>query len=53
MKAGDTLDGRYTITDRLGAGGMGEVFKAVHTMLGSPRVIKVVHAHISTNADAK
>jgi serine/threonine protein kinase len=53
MKPGDTLDGRYTITDRLGAGGMGEVFKAVHTMLGSPRVIKVVHAHISTNADAK
>jgi predicted Ser/Thr protein kinase len=53
MKAGDILDGRYTITDRLGAGGMGEVFKAVHTMLGSPRVIKVVHPHISTNADAK
>jgi eukaryotic-like serine/threonine-protein kinase len=53
MKPGDTLDGRYTITDRLGAGGMGEVFKAVHTMLRSPRVIKVVHAHISTNADAK
>jgi serine/threonine protein kinase len=53
MKPGDILDGRYTITDRLGAGGMGEVFKAVHTMLGSPRVIKVVHPHISTNADAK
>jgi hypothetical protein len=53
MKPGDILDGRYTIADRLGAGGMGEVFKAVHTMLGSPRVIKVVHAHISTNADAK
>jgi serine/threonine-protein kinase len=53
MKPGDTLDGRYQITDRLGAGGMGEVFKAVHTYLGSPRVIKVVHAHISTNADAK
>jgi serine/threonine-protein kinase len=53
MKPGDILDGRYTITDRLGAGGMGEVFKAVHTMLGSPRVIKVVHPHISANADAK
>jgi serine/threonine-protein kinase len=53
MKPGDTLDGRYQITDRLGAGGMGEVFKAVHTFLGSPRVIKVVHPHISTNADAR
>jgi eukaryotic-like serine/threonine-protein kinase len=53
MKPGDTLDGRYEITDRLGAGGMGEVFKAVHTYLGSPRVIKVVHSHISANTDAR
>jgi serine/threonine-protein kinase len=53
MKPGDLLDGRYQITDRLGAGGMGEVFKAIHTFLGSPRVIKVVHPHISTNADAR
>src|SRR5687768_17197510 len=53
MKPGDTLDGRYTITDRLGAGGMGEVYKATHTFLGSPRVIKVVHPHISGNTDAK
>jgi serine/threonine protein kinase len=53
MKPGDTLDGRYTITDRLGAGGMGEVYKATHTFLGSPRVIKVVHPHISGNTDAR
>jgi serine/threonine protein kinase len=53
MKPGDTLDGRYTITERLGAGGMGEVYKATHTFLGSSRVIKVVHPHISTNTDAK
>ncbi|HEV7764434.1 MAG TPA: protein kinase [Thermoanaerobaculia bacterium] len=53
MKPGDSLDGRYTITDRLGAGGMGEVYKATHTFLGSPRVIKVVHPHISGNTDAK
>jgi serine/threonine-protein kinase len=53
MKPGDILDGRYTITDRLGAGGMGEVYKATHTFLGSPRVIKVVHPHISGNTDAK
>jgi eukaryotic-like serine/threonine-protein kinase len=53
MKPGDTLDGRYTITERLGAGGMGEVYKATHTFLGSQRVIKVVHPHISGNTDAK
>jgi serine/threonine-protein kinase len=53
MKPGETLDGRYTITDRLGAGGMGEVYKATHTFLGSSRVIKVVHPHISGNTDAR
>jgi serine/threonine protein kinase len=53
MKPGDTLDGRYTITERLGAGGMGEVYKATHTFLGSSRVIKVVHPNISGNTDAK
>ena len=52
MKPGDILDGRYTITERLGAGGMGEVYKATHTFLGSSRVIKVVHPHISGNTDA-
>lgn len=53
MKPGDILDGRYTIIDRLGAGGMGEVYKATHTILGAPRVIKVVHPHISSNDDAR
>ncbi len=53
MKPGDSLDGRYTITERLGAGGMGEVYKATHTFLGSARVIKIVHAHIANNTDAR
>jgi serine/threonine-protein kinase len=53
MKPGDSLDGRYTITDRLGAGGMGEVYKATHTFLGSSRVVKVIHPHISGNTDAR
>src|SRR5215210_1513062 len=53
MKPGDILDGRYEITARLGAGGMGEVYKASHTLLGSSRVIKVVHPQISGNTDAK
>jgi serine/threonine protein kinase len=53
MNPGDILDGRYEITARLGAGGMGEVYKATHVMLGAPRVIKVVHPHIAANADAR
>jgi tRNA A-37 threonylcarbamoyl transferase component Bud32 len=53
MQPGDSLDGRYTIIDRLGAGGMGEVYKATHNFLGSTRVIKAVHPHISSNTDAR
>jgi len=53
MNPGDILDGRYTIIDRLGAGGMGEVYKATHNLLGATRVIKVVHPNISSNADAR
>ena len=53
MNPGDILDNRYEIVAPLGAGGMGAVFKAVHTHLGAPRVIKVIHANISGSADAK
>ena len=53
MNPGDILDNRYEIVSRLGAGGMGEVYKAVHTHLGAPRVIKVIHSNISSSADAK
>lgn len=53
MNPGEILDNRYQILERLGAGGMGEVYKATHTHLGAPRVIKVVHPHISGNTDAQ
>jgi serine/threonine protein kinase len=53
MNPGEILDNRYEIVRPLGAGGMGEVYLATHTHLGSSRVIKVVHPHISGNTDAR
>ncbi len=40
--------GPYTITDWIGQGGMGQVFKAVHKMLGRESAIKVLPLHKST-----
>ena len=53
MNTGEILDGKYEITARLGAGGMGEIYKATHTLLGASRVIKVVHPQIAGNTDAR
>jgi serine/threonine protein kinase len=38
------LDGRYTIRGRLGAGGMGEVYRAERLLLGDEVAIKIVRA---------
>lgn len=40
--------GPYIITDWIGQGGMGQVFKAVHGMLGRECAIKVLPLHKST-----
>ncbi|MBA3499323.1 MAG: protein kinase [Myxococcota bacterium] len=40
----DTMAGNYRLVARLGAGGMGEVYKGVHGQIGSKVAIKLLHA---------
>ena len=46
-KIGATLSGRYTLTERIAAGGMGEVWAAIDTVLGRAVAIKVLHPALS------
>ena len=49
----DTMAGNYRLVSRLGAGGMGEVFKGVHETIGSKVAIKVLHATAARERSAQ
>jgi serine/threonine-protein kinase len=44
---------RYRVLRRLGSGGMADVFLAEQETLGRPLVIKVMHAHLSRDAEMR
>lgn len=46
------IDGKYQLLDRLGAGGMGEVYKVLHVHLSSVRVIKLMRSAIAGEQEA-
>jgi serine/threonine protein kinase len=52
LTAGTKL-GPYEILAPLGAGGMGEVYRARDTRLDRSVAIKILPAHLSQNAEAK
>jgi hypothetical protein len=47
---GQVID-RYTLVEKLGSGGMGEVFKGHHASLDQYRAVKVLPLHLSQNPE--
>jgi serine/threonine-protein kinase len=43
------IDGKYQILDRLGVGGMGEIFKVRHIHLNELRVIKMMRPNVASD----
>src|SRR5262245_8728754 len=46
VEVGQVIDGKYKLLRLLGDGGMGSVYEAEHTALGTHVAIKVLHADL-------
>ncbi|MGI8547777.1 MAG: serine/threonine-protein kinase [Gemmatimonadaceae bacterium] len=47
------IGGRYSVSHRIGDGGMATVYYAIHTALDRPVVLKVLHPHLARDADMR
>lgn len=50
---GDKIDGKYEVVHILPSGGMGEVYKVQHVLLGDVRIVKVLRADQLANENGK
>jgi serine/threonine-protein kinase len=53
LKTGTLLDGRYEIAGQLGAGGMGQVYRAVRPLLGDEVAVKVMRTSLDSPGDGR
>jgi len=50
--AGRVLGGRYRLIERLGQGGMGTVYRALHTLMDKQVAVKILRAEMATDGEA-
>ncbi|HEX9943716.1 MAG TPA: protein kinase [Thermoanaerobaculia bacterium] len=50
---GSILDGKYEVVQRLGSGGMGEVYQVRHVHLHELRVVKILRQDLATDPSAQ
>jgi serine/threonine-protein kinase len=48
---GILVDGKYRLAERIGGGGMGDVYRAEHTGTGRALAVKFLHPELSDNAE--
>jgi serine/threonine-protein kinase len=53
IPSGTTIDGRYEIVGPLGAGGMGQVYRAARPLLGDEVALKVMNAPIDSGSELR
>ena len=46
---GQILDGKYRIEEKIGSGGMSDVYRATRLLIGDAVAIKILHAHLLQN----